>query len=311
MKVDYHKKLRPVIRYLEQNYDQTFNLEQVAERAHLSPYHFHRIFKAVTGETLNDFLRRLRLEQAANKLFYNKPSVTEVALSQGFGSSQSMAKAFQKYFGITPSQIRDCDDLDQYTQLMRDSKIGHLVGNNGHEVAPGSPYTEHELTANAQSLNNKRKTWSTSMEIKTFEASQLAYVRVTGPYGENYEPAVGQLYGWAGPNGLAGNTSIFIYHDNPEITPAEKCRTDIGLLIEKPTTTPPGIELTDFEGGKYACIRKTITEKSQYGEAWEELLAQVVEQQFETDDRPCFELYHSYDVETHVADVSICTAIKA
>lgn len=311
MKIDYHKKLRPVIRYLEQNYDQALNLEQVAERAHLSPYHFHRIFKAVTGETLNDFLRRLRLEQAANKLFYNKPSVTEVALNHGFGSSQSMAKAFQKYFGITPTQVRDCHDLDQYTKLMRDSKIGHLVGNNGHEVDSGSPYTEIELTVNAQTLDINRKTWSTPMEIKTFEASQLAYVRVTGPYGENYEPAIGQLYGWAAPNGFADNSCIFIYHDNPEITPAEKCRTDIGLLIDKTATTHPGVELTSFEGGKYACIRKTITEKSQYGEAWEELLAQVVEQQFETDDRPCFDLYHSYDEETQVADVSICTAIKA
>ncbi|USD62654.1 AraC family transcriptional regulator [Vibrio sp. SCSIO 43140] len=300
MKVDYQQKLQPVIRYLEQHFDQPLNLEVVAKKAHLSPYHFHRIFKVVTGETLNDFLRRLRLEQAANTLFYNKPGVTEVALDHGFGSSQSMAKAFKKYFGITPTQIRDCDDLDQYAQLMRSSKIGHLLRNNGHESVSTTPYTDFEPYK-----------WSTQMEIRMIESGQLAFVRVTGPYGNNYEPAVGKLYSWAGPNGLAAQTNVFIYHDNPEITPAEKCRTDIGLLLDSSVDTPAGIEMTEFEGGKYACIRKTITEKSQYSTAWEELMAQVVEQQLETDERPCFELYHSYDIQTNVADVSFCTAIKA
>ena len=148
------------------------------------------------------------------------------------------------------------------------------------------------------------------MEIKTFEASQIAYVRVTGPYGENYAPAAGKLYGWAGPNGLAENTSIFIYHDNPEITPADNCRTDICLMIDDGVTPPNGIELKAFTGGKYATIRRVITHKSQYSQAWDELIAQVVEQGLETDERPCFELYHHYDPQTEHSDVSFCTALK-
>ncbi|MCF4175006.1 AraC family transcriptional regulator [Vibrio sp. McD22-P3] len=300
MKTDYHKRLRPVIRYLESHYDNPTNLVQVAEKAHLSPYHFHRIFKAVVGETLNDFIRRLRLEQAANELFYNKPDITTVALDSGFASSQSLAKAFKKYFGITPTDIRNCRDMEEYGCLMRNSKIGHKLRNNGHENGEADPYTEAES-----------KTWSTMMDIKTFESGQLAYVRVTGPYGENYEPAIDTLYTWAGPKGLAGNTSIFVYHDNPEITPADKCRTDICLVVESTVDVSNGVELMSFDGGKYACIRKTITEKSQYGPAWEELMGQVVEQQLDSDDRPCFELYHSYNLETNTADVSFCTAIKA
>ncbi len=64
MKTNYHQKLKPVIRYLEQHYNTQLNLEDVARLALLSPYHFHRVFKAVTGETLNEYLRRLRLQQA-------------------------------------------------------------------------------------------------------------------------------------------------------------------------------------------------------------------------------------------------------
>lgn len=87
MKTDYQKRLLPVIRFLETNFDQPINLEAVARMACLSPYHFHRIFKAVVGETLNDYLRRLRMEKAANQLFYKKRTVVEVALSMGFSSS--------------------------------------------------------------------------------------------------------------------------------------------------------------------------------------------------------------------------------
>ncbi len=298
MKKDYHRRLVPVIRYLEQNFNQPLNLEKVADLAYLSPYHFHRIFKAVVGETLNEYLRRLRIESAANDLFYKKSPVIEVALEYGFSSSQSLAKVFRQYFNLTPSQIRDCSNIDSFSALLQSSKIGHTLRKIGHDSENDARYTESKLTQ-----------WSSTMDIQHFDSSTLAYIRVTGPYGENYEPAVGTLYNWAGPNGLASNTSIFIYHDNPEITPTEKCRTDICLMVPEDTKPGSGIETKNFTGGKYGVIRKTITSKDQYGSAWDELMSQVVEQGLDCDDRPCFELYHSYDINTGVADVSFCTAL--
>ena len=148
------------------------------------------------------------------------------------------------------------------------------------------------------------------METQHFAPTKLAYIRVTGPYGEGYEEPARHLYTWAGINGLAGNTCIFIYHDNPETTPSEKCRTDICLMVSEDTKVPRDIELQDFSGGQYAVMRQHITEKSQYPKAWDELLSKVVQSGIESDDRPCFELYHSVDPQTHHADVSFCTAIK-
>ncbi len=75
MRVDYHQRLVPVIRYLEQHFNEPLNLPEVAALANLSPYHFHRTFKAVQGETLADFIRRLRLEAAADDLFKSKPNI--------------------------------------------------------------------------------------------------------------------------------------------------------------------------------------------------------------------------------------------
>ncbi|QPL55611.1 AraC family transcriptional regulator [Vibrio navarrensis] len=300
MKTDYHKRLLPVIRHLEAHFDEPLNLEEVAALAHLSPYHFHRIFKAVTGETLNEHLRRLRLEKVATLLFYRKLSVTETALSFGFSSSQSLAKAFKQHFALTPSQVRECESISEFAELLRNSKIGHTLRKNGHVEKRSSAYTRM-----------KSHTGSITMDMQHFPASHLAFVRVTGEYGKNYEPATQKLYQWASPRGLADNTCIFIYHDNPEITPAEKCRTDVCLLLDGAVEGNNDVEIKPFTGGHYACMRRTITDVKQYPLAWDELMEQLVEQGLDSDDRPCFELYHSYDPQTHHADVSFCTAIKA
>ncbi len=303
MTINYQKQLVPVIRYLEQHFNQPLNLTTVAALANISPYHFHRIFKAVQNETLANFIRRLRLEAAANDLFRSKQPVLNIALEYGFSSSQSLAKAFKQRYGVSPTAFRDCDNYQQFSELMKSSKIGHTLRNNGNEVNPIDRYTDSEFTI---SQNN----WSSIMKTQNFEATKLAYIRVNGPYGENYEEAANRLYQWAGMKDLTGNTCIFIYHDNPEITPTEKCRTDICLMVPENTTVANGIELQDFPGGLYAVVRENITDKTQYPKAWDHLMAKVVESGIESDDRPCFELYHSYDPNTHHADVSFCTAIK-
>lgn len=301
MRINYNKRLAPVIRYLEQHFnDPKLNLPKVADLANLSPYHFHRTFKAFQGETLADYIRRLRLEAAANDLFLSKPAVLNIALEYGFSSSQSLAKAFKQHFGVTPTAFRDCENHQQFSELTRNSKIGHALRKKGYATNSSDSYTDVEL-----------KIWRTKMETQNFAATKLAYIRVNGPYGEGYEEPAGRLYQWAGIKGLAGNTCIFIYHDNPEITPADKCRTDICLMVPEHTEVPNGIELQDFPGGQYAVVRQTITEKSQYPLAWDNLMAKVVESGIENDDRPCFELYHSFDPETQHADVSFCTAVKS
>ncbi|WP_192891737.1 AraC family transcriptional regulator [Vibrio bathopelagicus] len=299
MYVDYHKRLIPVIRYLEKHFNEPLNLIEVAALANFSPYHFHRTFKAVQGETLADFIRRLRLEAAANDLFKSKQPIINIALDYGFSSSQSFAKAFKQHFGVTPSAFRDCEDYQAFSELTRNSKIGHTLRKNGNDTGTGNSYTDSERT-----------TWSMTMKTQQFEPSKLAYVRVTGPYGQGYEEPSGRLYQWAEMKGLAGNSCIFIYHDNPEITPNDKCRTDICLMVSDDTEVPSGIELKDFPGGQYAVMRQTITEPSQYAKAWDDLMRKVIESGLETEDRPCFELYHSYDPQTQHSDVSFCTAIK-
>ena len=133
MPVDYRERLRPVIRYLERHYREPLDLTVLAERAALSPYHFHRIYKAVTGETPAATVRRLRLENIARQLFFSKDAnITTLALEHGYASSQALAKAFRAHFGMTASDIRACRDLEGHIETMQNSKIGHLLHKSGH-----------------------------------------------------------------------------------------------------------------------------------------------------------------------------------
>ncbi len=292
-------QIKEVVRYLEQHCSEPLNLEQAAKIANLSPFHFHRVFKALVGETVAEFIRRMRHEKAAQSLMFQDKSVTTVAFEFGFSSSQAMARSFKTYLGVTPSQIKECQTVESYSALMRNSKIGSILRKNRYELPDGLSYSEFKLNQSGK------------VEMKTENHPQrtIAYVRVVGPYGENYEPAVQKLYLWAGAKGVTGEC-LFIYHDNPDITPADKCRTDIALVVPDEIKPSNGIEVTTVPAGSYAVLRKTVEEKPQYGQFWNQLIEETVAQGIELDERPCFELYHSYDQQTGRADVSFCEAIK-
>lgn len=137
---------------------------------------------------------------------------------------------------------------------------------------------------------------TTDMQTTTLAPCTVAYIRVVGEYGKNYEPATNRLYQWAGAHGLADGECLFIYLDSPEITPAD-------------TATGNGIEKRHLPGGSYALIRRSVTDPAQYRVYWEEIMSAVIAAQLEIDDRPCFEQYHHYDAATGKADVSFCVAV--
>lgn len=300
----YALRLKPVTRHIEKHYKQALDLNGLAQLACLSPYHFHRVFKAVCGETPADMVRRLRLQAAANELFYGRSSVVEVALEYRFSSSQALAKAFKKHFGISPSDIQKCSTVPELNRLLENSKIGHALRKFGHDYAGRLFYDD-----GVNQTDNIRRT---AMKIDTFPKTAVAYVRVTGPYGEGYDKACETLFRWAGPEGLAGGDTLFIYHDNPEMVPEEQCRTDVCLVVPEGTQPPSaaGIEFQYVPAGRYATMRKMITDYKDFAPAWDELMSQVVESEFELEDRPCFEYYHAADPSKPEFDTTFFTAVK-
>lgn len=95
-----------VVRFVQSALDETITPRQLASVAGFSPHHFHRIFRAVVGESVMDFVRRLRLERAAYRLRTGPDSIAAIAFENGYGSQEAFARTFHASFGMPPRDYR-------------------------------------------------------------------------------------------------------------------------------------------------------------------------------------------------------------
>lgn len=104
--MNYVEQLEKAILFIEDNLKQDIKVEDVASCAGYSYYHFHRIFEALVGETVGNYVRSRRLTRAANDLLYSESSLLDIALGYQFESQQAFNRAFKKVFGVTPGTYR-------------------------------------------------------------------------------------------------------------------------------------------------------------------------------------------------------------
>lgn len=95
-----------VLIYIEENLHESLDLEMMAKIARISPYYFHRLFRAYLNETVADYVKRLRLQRAAERLQYSNSSITDIALDVGYESPSSFTKVFNQVMGQSPSHYR-------------------------------------------------------------------------------------------------------------------------------------------------------------------------------------------------------------
>ncbi len=108
--MDYLKNVQIGINYIELNLDVDISLCQVAKHAGLSQWHFQRIFKALTNETLKTYIRSRRLANSLDKLLSTKLRIIDIAVSAGYESQESYTRAFKASFNLTPNEYRKLAD---------------------------------------------------------------------------------------------------------------------------------------------------------------------------------------------------------
>jgi len=97
--------LRALI-YIEEHLNETLELDTLAKIARISPYYFHRLFRIYLNETVADYVKRLRLQCAAQHLQYSNSSITDIALNVGYETPSSFTKVFNQVMGQSPSRYR-------------------------------------------------------------------------------------------------------------------------------------------------------------------------------------------------------------
>ena len=103
---DYQQRLLRVLLHIQNHLDASLALDELADVAHFSPFHFHRIFRGMIGESVKEHVRRLRLERAAHRLRFTGQPVTEIAFDAGYQQHEAFTRAFRAMFEQSPTEFR-------------------------------------------------------------------------------------------------------------------------------------------------------------------------------------------------------------
>ncbi len=231
--LDYVDRVNRAIDFVVQNLDRPLPLAAVARAAGFSPFHFHRIFRSIVGESLNEFVKRVRLEHAVTLLSRDlrsqRPgkSLTEVALASGFSSSADFSRCFKQRYGVPPSQF----DVQSFREKQRQEWQTAITD-------PDHRYLLDRLEPGANPDGFE-------VRLRDLPPRTVAYIRVFDSFQEGAVPrAIERLMEWAEPRGLADGQWLGYMWDDPEIVAHQNCRYDVGL--EVPESTPGG-EVGRFE----------------------------------------------------------------
>lgn len=291
-----------MVAYIDQHLDQPLALDTLAEVAHFSQFHFHRLFSAWMGETLGDYLRRRRTEVAAMRLASQpRTTVLSVALSVGFGSAEAFTRAFRGRFGSAPTAWR----TQQAAQRRKNSNSGQV--DSKMDQAADDLTAEHEAsqTANTEAIMN--------VKLIDRQPKTVAYLRYHGAYGEPILQFWQNVYyPWAAANSLLDGSRYGISYDDPSITAPENCRYDACAEVAADFVASGGTLKTTIPGGKYAVLAFKGTSE-QVGGAWAALLRDWLPcSGLQLDGRPCFEYYPkgaAYDAKTGAFECELCIPV--
>ena len=306
-RIVYEQRVYRVQDYISAHLDRKLNLSRLASISAISPFHFHRIFKSVAGETVYDFVQRLRLEKSCRMLSSDdSQKIIHIAFCCGFSTPSSFSKAFKQQYRMSPSEYRN---RRNHTGTLK-SKNGKPVGKAGKEKTfpVHYPITDVEL----ESLYNRRK--KMNVRIETLPEYRIAYMRRIGAYGEGNFQLMRELKKWAITRDLLNDSSVILglAHDDPAVTPPQNCRYDTCIVIPDDYELEKNINESRLPGGKYAIIPVEHTAEA-IGKIWNDIFTVwLPDSGYLIDDRPIFERYTGTAKETKLEPekCEICIPVK-
>ncbi len=287
--LDYEKRLLRVLEHIDDNLDRAPDLDELAAIANFSPYHFHRIFRGMVGETLAGYVRRRRISKAALKLRQTNQSITEIALNTGFETSESFSKAFKVLVGYSPSRYRRNGASVVSAEALGGARLGWL--------AP-------ETDGLRNFIEQKAGKVMFDVEIKTFPDMEMAYIRHTGSYyevGPTFEQAIGEVVG----QGLWREESkvIGLSWDSPTKVEEHMLRCDAGVTIAAGQDVEEPLNQQMVKGGEHAVVMLKGSYE-QLATAFNWLYGQWLPHSGrEAAPRPPIEIYHTDPKETKPEDL--------
>lgn len=236
MTVDYEQRMLRVIRYIQDNPTGDLSLDALADVGALSRFHWHRVFRAMTGKTCANVVKAVRMQRASIALVQTDQSIAKIGQAVGYPQLASFSRAFSDVYGRPPQSFR----------------------------------AEGRLASDPISFQ-KGKPSMFDVEVRDVPARRLAALSHHGPY-----PEIGRtfqsLYTMVGSRGLLPEISdaVALYYNDPSETPDKELFSHAAVTLRDAADMPEGFDAIDIPCGRAA----VLTYKGPYAglpKAWDHL----------------------------------------
>jgi AraC family transcriptional regulator len=274
-----------VLLHIQEHLDESLRLEELAAVAHFSPYHFHRVFRGMTGESVQRHVRRLRLERAAQRLKSTDKPVTAIAFEAGYETHEAFTRAFGTMFGESPSSFRGKRQAIKFKAAL----------SGVHFASDAAPLSFEPVRYGGRPLE---------VTVERLEPMNVAFIRHVGAY-DQVGTVWNRLFAWAVPRGLVGPTSVAVgvTYDDPDVTPAEYLRCDACLVLLRMVEPDGEVAVQQIGGGDYGRTRH-IGPYKRFPETYARLFGEWLPQSGrEARSAPALEFYRNAPFNTAPEDL--------
>ena len=261
---DTERRLLRVIDHIHDNPSGDLSLDALADVAAMSRFHFHRVYRAVTGETAAQTVRRLRLHRAAVTLVQGKMPLPQIAATLGFADPATFSRAFSDAYGMPPAAFRDRGELRPFLpKTMTKGLIMYPV------------------------------------ETRTLGPQRLVSVAHRGPYFE-INRAFEKLFATIVARGQQAGTGhmVGVFLDDPSAVAAPDLRSHAGAIVAEDFAINAPLEEMHLGGGRHAVLTFTGPYAG-LPAAYDQLFGVWLPQSgAEMNDAPSFEVYLNSPMNT-------------
>ncbi|WP_417819800.1 AraC family transcriptional regulator [Terasakiella sp.] len=222
IQVSYLSRIERVLSFIADHLDDDLDMEDLADVACFSAYHFHRIYRGLVGETVTQTVRRLRLQRAASDLIRSHSDIEEIAKRAGYGSVEAFSRAFKSAFQKSPAS-----------------------------------YREHVRETPVSLIQQERNAGMFNVEIKEFPARKMAAIAHHGDY-MGISKAFDKVFMWGMKHQklTATTPGTGLYYDDPSQVPSDQLRSEAGFIVDEECVDEEnGVRTLDIQGGRYAVLR--------------------------------------------------------
>jgi len=294
-RASYLESINRVIDHIDDHLDHDLPLADLAAVAGFSAFHFHRLFRCVTDETLVRRITRMRLERALWRMRHAPASLSQIALDCGFGALSNFSRTFKKEYGISPSRIR----IESFLQERKIGKAGPTA----------SRYHLHTFPDDERGLDFP-------VRVVPMPERSIAYIRCVGL---DLDPNLGveayrRLMAWArAEERVTANTKLIgMSADDPEITPIDKYRYDLCITLDRPFRPTGEIGATTLPAGLFA-VHHCQGDIHSFDRAWNYFFKVWFPQSgYRPASRPALEIFYSAPEEVgwDYFDIDCCVPIE-